>query len=198
MAREKIKRTLNFKPIIKTFGPLDRASETSILLFHEEIEAIYLMDLKGLYQADAAKEMDVSRPTFSRIIKNAHKKVAMALISGADLIINDQKEDYKVAFCSLDKDEYTKITPQEPLIIIYHINQGDVVNIEVEANPVFEEKGKPGQLLPKFLLEHKVNFFVSSSIGEGLKNSLMAKGISPVVKQEIDIKKLSTLGFLED
>ena len=58
MAREKVKRTLNFKPLVKAFGPLGHKGENSITLFHEEIEAIYLMDLLGLYQADAAISFD--------------------------------------------------------------------------------------------------------------------------------------------
>jgi predicted DNA-binding protein (UPF0251 family) len=198
MAREKIKRTLNFKPIVKAFGPLESAGENSIILFHEEIEAIYLMDLQGLYQADAAKKMDVSRPTFSRIMKSAHEKVAMALISGANLIIQDQKEDYRVAFCSSDKEVFTLLTPQQPFVIIYHIELGKVVDTQIMDNPVYVQKGKPGQLLPSFLSEHNVNFFVSSTIGEGLKNSLRAKGISPVVKKKVVAEAFRTLGFLED
>ena len=198
MAREKIKRTLNLKPHVKAFGPLGQKGENSITLFHEEIEAIYLMDLLGLYQADAAKKMNVSRPTFSRNMKSAHEKVAVALISGANLIIKDQKEDYRVAFCSSDKEAYKTITPLQPYIIILHINAGEVVDTEILDNPVFIEKGKPGQLLPGFLSEHNVNFFVSSSIGEGLKHTLAAKGVSPVVTKKIEVEKLLDMGFLND
>ncbi len=197
MAREKNKRTLNFKPLITSFGPLDKKSDNQVILLHEEIEAIYLMDLLGLYQADAARKMDVSRPTFSRIINSAHEKVAMALVSGANLTIKDQKEDYKVAFCSSDKEEYSLITPIQPFIIIYHISQGKTISKEILPNPVHEQEGKPGQLLPGLLLEHNVNFFISSSIGEGLKNTLLAKGISPLVKKHVETEKLMTLGFIE-
>lgn len=198
MAREKIKRTLNFKPLVKAFGPVEQKGENTITLFHEEIEAIYLMDLLGLYQADAAKKMNVSRPTFSRIMKSAHEKVAMALVSGANLIIKDQKGDYRVAFCSSDKESYKTITPLQPFIIIYHINEGEVVSTEVMDNPVFKLRGKPGQILPGFLSEHNVNFFVSSGIGDGLKHALAAKGVSSVVKKKVEVEKLLSLGFLSD
>lgn len=53
----------------------------------DEIEAIRLADLEGLYQADAALRMGVSRQTFGNIIARAHKKVALALLGGKALRI---------------------------------------------------------------------------------------------------------------
>lgn len=53
----------------------------------DEIEALRLADLEGLYQADAALKMGVSRQTFGNIITRAHKKVAMALLGGKALRI---------------------------------------------------------------------------------------------------------------
>ena len=48
----------------------------------DEFEAVRLADLEGLYQEQAAEEMGVSRPTFSRIVESAHKKIADALVHG--------------------------------------------------------------------------------------------------------------------
>ncbi len=48
----------------------------------EEVEALRLKDVAGLEQAEAAGRMDVSRPTFQRILTAARKKVADALLSG--------------------------------------------------------------------------------------------------------------------
>lgn len=53
----------------------------------DEIEALRLADLEGLYQADAALKMGVSRQTFGNIITRAHKKVAVALLGGKALRI---------------------------------------------------------------------------------------------------------------
>jgi predicted DNA-binding protein (UPF0251 family) len=53
----------------------------------DEIEAIRLADLEGLYQVDAAARMGVSRQTFGNIIARAHKKVASALLCGKALRI---------------------------------------------------------------------------------------------------------------
>jgi uncharacterized protein len=59
----------------------------AIVMALDEFEAIRLADLEGLYQAQAAERMNVSRPTFSRIIEAAHRKVAEALVYGRALRI---------------------------------------------------------------------------------------------------------------
>jgi len=59
------------------------------ILSKDEIEAIRLADFEGLYQEDAAKEMEVSRPTFSRILSSARKKIANALINGKAIEIEN-------------------------------------------------------------------------------------------------------------
>lgn len=53
----------------------------------DEFEAMRLADLDGLYQEQAAEQMYVSRPTFSRIIDSAHRKLADALVHGKALRI---------------------------------------------------------------------------------------------------------------
>ena len=59
------------------------------VLTQDEIEAIRLADFEGLYQEDAANEMGISRPTFSRILNNARKKIANALILGKAIEIQN-------------------------------------------------------------------------------------------------------------
>ncbi len=58
-----------------------------VALTVDELEAIRLADLEGLYQEEAAKRMNVSRQTFGRIIEAAHRKVADALVHGKALSI---------------------------------------------------------------------------------------------------------------
>jgi len=53
----------------------------------DELEAIRLADLQGLYQEQAARKMNVSRQTFGRILESAHKKIADALVNGKALSI---------------------------------------------------------------------------------------------------------------
>ncbi len=58
-----------------------------ISLTVDEFEAVRLADLQGLYQADAAERMGISRQTFGRILDSAHQKIADALAHGKALRI---------------------------------------------------------------------------------------------------------------
>lgn len=72
--------------IFKPVGVPLRRLET-ITLLHEELEALRLTDLEGRYQEDAAEQMSVSRSTLQRIVTEARRKVAQALVEGAALHI---------------------------------------------------------------------------------------------------------------
>jgi len=66
-----------FKPIGIPMRDLEE-----VVMTLDEFEAIRLADLEGLYQERAANQMEVSRPTFSRIVDSARRKVADALVHG--------------------------------------------------------------------------------------------------------------------
>jgi len=72
--------------IFKPIGIPVRMLEEVVMTL-DEFEAIRLADLDGLYQEQAAAQMEVSRPTFSRITAAAHRKVADALVHGKALRI---------------------------------------------------------------------------------------------------------------
>ena len=65
-----------FRPQCK---PLSRLEGVYVTL--DEFEAVRLADTEGLKQEEAAAKMKVSRPTFSRIINSAHRKIGDALIN---------------------------------------------------------------------------------------------------------------------
>jgi len=71
-----------FKPQCMSLKDLEE-----IELGLDEIEAMRLADIEDLYHGDAASGMGVSRQTFSRILAQARKKVACALIGGKALRI---------------------------------------------------------------------------------------------------------------
>jgi predicted DNA-binding protein (UPF0251 family) len=48
----------------------------------EEAEAIRLRDLEGLEQEEGAEKMNISRPTFQRVLSSARQKIADALLNG--------------------------------------------------------------------------------------------------------------------
>ncbi|MEW6753342.1 MAG: DUF134 domain-containing protein [Candidatus Latescibacterota bacterium] len=63
--------------------PLSTLEEVVLTL--DELESLRLADLEGLYQEEAAAEMGISRPTFSRVVSQARRKVAEALVHGRAL-----------------------------------------------------------------------------------------------------------------
>ena len=65
--------------------PLSALQHVSLTV--DELEAIRLADLEGLYQEQAAEKMNISRQTFGRIVESAHKKIADALVNGKALSI---------------------------------------------------------------------------------------------------------------
>lgn len=48
----------------------------------EEAEAVRLKDLEGLEQEQGAEKMNISRPTFQRVLVSARQKIAEALLNG--------------------------------------------------------------------------------------------------------------------
>ena len=60
--------------------PMRELEEVTLSL--DEIEAVRLTDLEGLYQEEAARQMGVSRQTLGRISASAHRKIAEALVEG--------------------------------------------------------------------------------------------------------------------
>jgi predicted DNA-binding protein (UPF0251 family) len=87
MPRPRCPRCIEGNPEVRTFKPIGiplRQLE-EISLAPDEWEAIRLADVEGLYRADAADRMDVSRQTFDRIIRRARAKVATALLEGKAL-----------------------------------------------------------------------------------------------------------------
>jgi predicted DNA-binding protein (UPF0251 family) len=83
-------RTDYFKP---RGVPLHATDEVTLPV--EGLEALRLADLEGLEQEEAARRMEVSRPTFSRILAQARQVVSQALVRGIALRI--EGGDYRLA-----------------------------------------------------------------------------------------------------
>ena len=66
-----------FKPQGQPLGGLELVPLTL-----DGLEAIRLADLQGLYQEEAAHRMGVSRATFARILAEARRAIAEALVEG--------------------------------------------------------------------------------------------------------------------
>lgn len=81
--RPKKVRSIKCLPGERCFGPKGKFSKDMecVCLSIDEFEAIRLADLEELTHAKAAKMMNVSRPTFTRILSSAHKKVADGFVN---------------------------------------------------------------------------------------------------------------------
>ena len=76
---------ISFFPSEKSNSDVDNIS-----FLAEEYEAIKLVDYEGLQQAKAAKFMQVSRPTITRIYKRERKKIATSLIENKPLKLSGE------------------------------------------------------------------------------------------------------------
>ena len=85
-----------FNPDIDYFKPrgIPMRDLSEVRLTVDEREAIRLADLLGMSHVDAGRHMNVSRATFGRIIQQARKVVADALINGK--AINVEGGNYKM------------------------------------------------------------------------------------------------------
>lgn len=90
MPRPKSNRIVHEPPIFTDFKPIGVKgfSLVQVQLSIDEFEAIRLADYEGLSQEEAAEEMEISRPTFTRLIENARKKIADFIINGKVLNID--------------------------------------------------------------------------------------------------------------
>mgnify|MGYP003605499489 FL=1 len=89
MARPTKWRKIENVPAIAYFVPSDKkiVEIPENILKLEELEAIRLKDLEGLEQGECADKMEVSRPTFQRILLSAREKIADSLVNGKTIHI---------------------------------------------------------------------------------------------------------------
>ena len=196
MARQKCKRFTSFRPPCCQFNPHTvKPVKESITLLSEEVEALYLMDLLELYQEEAALKMEVSRPTFARIIKSARHKVALAILGGHSLHLENTKERYVIALCSeSETSPYRGLSPKSRYIHFFTLEDHQMSEHHFMENPLFfDPEAKPTLLLSELFVNHRVNVFVTSTIGHGFKNTLTAKGIPVLLIEGMTEEEIKAL-----
>ncbi len=191
MPRTKNERKLSFRPKCTLFFPNENGTNETIKLISEEVEALYLMDLLELYQEDAAQKMEISRPTFARIIKSARKKVALGLLMGNKLSLEVLKKELVIAFCSDNKDFYENLNSKNRYICIFTFDANLELNNKLFLdNPIFNTDLKPTIELTKIFLKYNVNQYLVSQIGEGFKSTLASKGVDVRLQKQFVINNL--------
>jgi predicted DNA-binding protein (UPF0251 family) len=90
MARPPNPRKVARRPQIRAFKPTGRPARDLgvVRLGVDELEALRLADLDGLYHEAAAERMGVSRVTFGRVVARARAAVAEAIVDGKLLVID--------------------------------------------------------------------------------------------------------------
>lgn len=84
MVRPRLCRRVRLNPNVTYFKPrgIPLRELEEIILNVDEFEAVRLKDLEGLEQEECARKMNISQPTFHRLVLSARKKIAEAIIKG--------------------------------------------------------------------------------------------------------------------
>jgi predicted DNA-binding protein (UPF0251 family) len=84
MPRPKILRRVRKNPEVLFFKPagIKKSSLEEVTLEVDEFEALKYVDFEEKEQILAAKKMNVSQPTFSRLLKSGRKKITDAIVNG--------------------------------------------------------------------------------------------------------------------
>ncbi|MCF8226413.1 MAG: DUF134 domain-containing protein [Bacteroidales bacterium] len=94
MPNRKKYRKIALPPSMEGYSPfgIPAGKFGEVTLLFEEFEAIRLTDYEDLTQEQAAKKMNISRPTFTRLYEKARKTIAKAFVEGKSITI--QGGDY--------------------------------------------------------------------------------------------------------
>jgi predicted DNA-binding protein (UPF0251 family) len=84
MARPQKSRKVVSPPKMKGFEPygMPMCKTEPVIMKYEEYESLKLINYDGLQQDQAAGQMNVSRPTFTRIYNRALKLIAKSFVEG--------------------------------------------------------------------------------------------------------------------
>ncbi len=82
-------RRVGVQPAFTSFGPEATGPDQPevTILSVEEFEAVRLKDLEGHCQITCAQMMEISQPTFHRLVISARRKIADALTHGKTIRI---------------------------------------------------------------------------------------------------------------
>lgn len=106
MPRPSKPRIIGSNPEICNFKPRGiLAKKLKVVnLTLDEHEAIRLADYEGLSHEDASVLMNISRPTFSRLVEKARVKIATFLIEGCELTVSGGNVQIQERGCNMCKE----------------------------------------------------------------------------------------------
>jgi predicted DNA-binding protein (UPF0251 family)/predicted Fe-Mo cluster-binding NifX family protein len=161
-------RSNYFKPV----GIKIRDIETNVLSF-DELEAVRLKDLLGIDQKEAAVQIGVSQSTFHRIIVEARKKIADALIKGKAIKIEGgnfimEEKNIKIAISSLSENIDGDIDSRFgrcPFFLFVTLNDGEVSDVKAIENSNKDIRGGAGVAVAEMVANQNVNAVITGNVG---------------------------------
>jgi len=174
------KRKISFSPSITYFKPAGiRLQELEeVVIAHEELEALRLKDLLEHSQEDAAEQMNISQPTFHRLINAARKKIMHALVNGkaikiqgGDYIMNEKKLSFSNALIAISsssedlKGDVAARFGRCQYFLLVSIEKGEVISFKPIINPQADVCGGIGIAVVQMLANLNVDGVIAENIG---------------------------------
>ncbi|MBN2874626.1 MAG: DUF134 domain-containing protein, partial [Spirochaetales bacterium] len=169
--------------VLKPAGvPARNLTEVSLGL--DGAEAIRLADLEGLYQEAAARQMGVSRQTFGRILEEARRIVADAIINGKALRIEGgqiiQLQEHHIherVAVPTRNDSVDEHFGHCEYFVVYDVHSGVITGERRVESP--EDCGCKSDIA-SVLAKDGVTLMLAGNMGEGALRVLKAHGIDVV------------------
>lgn len=184
MPRPVNERCIRYQTSTRAFKPagIPVRDLESVMLGFDELEAVRLADLDGLYQEAASIRMGVSRQTFGRIVESARRKIADAVVNGKRLRIEGGE-----VFFGKEGDGMMKIAvPARGDQVdghFGHCEHYDVYTLDGQKKVTGVERVDPGQgcgcksNIATVLAKMGVTHMVAGNMGDGAVHVLHANGI---------------------
>jgi predicted DNA-binding protein (UPF0251 family)/predicted Fe-Mo cluster-binding NifX family protein len=202
LARPAKWRCIECIPGARVFGPVGvpaRELEKTRLAF-DELEALRLLHLEGVTQAEAGRRLGVSGSTVSRMAERAHHVVTEALVlrkvvcvEGGPVTVVRVSESSRTALSADGTHAETASNEGERMIVAVPYLRGDVnahfgsteafliaeaVDGQVERTSVFEVQGMQHNHsgIAGFLKEQRVEVILAGGMGAPMQQALKMQG----------------------
>jgi predicted DNA-binding protein (UPF0251 family)/predicted Fe-Mo cluster-binding NifX family protein len=199
-------RRVAFRPGVTYFKPagipLRELEEVTIPL--EEAEALRLKDIEGLEQEQGAERMNISRPTFQRILASARKKIADAILNGKAIRIEGGNFEFtiennfdrikgekqmKIAISSIAPNLDADIDQRFGRCQYFVIVDPGTMEFEVLENSSATAGGGAGIATAQQLAGKGIEVVITGNCGPNAYNALAAAGIKVVTNASGNVKE---------
>lgn len=186
------------EPEYSAFSPDGIANSSCVTLTVDEYEVIRLIDLEQLTHAQAAEQMNISRPTATEIYNSARIKIADFIVNGKRLVVSGgnyslcsggicgkicRKQDQLIVCNEKGKNTMRIAVTYEDGQIFQHFGHTeafkvyDVENGNIISSAVIPTNGSGHGALAGFLAANKVDTLICGGIGGGAQMALAQAGI---------------------